>query len=244
MISNRLLKLHEYVFNESLSELTTKVCDFCNRFRAPCCPFDSPTSHRLMLVFTDGACLNNGKRATDEPGAGAKGGSSSLTKAGIGAAAGRAKSERRSKPVNDTLDPGMPRTNQRAELLGALEGLDLLLALWKEESERERARERGQGNQSDRHGSTDNSDDGPQKWVVATDSEYVVKGITQWYPTWEKRNWRTADGKTPTNLDLFHHLNDNLTAIEALNIQVGFWRIPREYNKIADGLAKEAALRA
>ncbi|THU82418.1 hypothetical protein K435DRAFT_872330 [Dendrothele bispora CBS 962.96] len=88
---------------------------------------DSPSFHRLMLVFTDGACLNNGKRATDEPGAGAKRGSSSLslTKVGIGAAAGHAiESEQRSKPVNDTLDPDMLGTNQRAELFGALEDLD------------------------------------------------------------------------------------------------------------------------
>ncbi|THU75378.1 hypothetical protein K435DRAFT_880948 [Dendrothele bispora CBS 962.96] len=62
--------------------------------------------------------------------------------------------EKRLKPVNDTLDPDMPRTNQRTELLGALEGLDFLLTLWKEESERKRFREKREGIRFD-NGSTD-----------------------------------------------------------------------------------------
>ncbi|THU86994.1 hypothetical protein K435DRAFT_804676 [Dendrothele bispora CBS 962.96] len=56
--------------------------------------------------FTDGACLNNGKRATDQAGGGVKSGSSSLTKVGIGAA-GHAKSEKRSKPVNYRKPEGL-----------------------------------------------------------------------------------------------------------------------------------------
>ncbi|THU84753.1 ribonuclease H-like protein [Dendrothele bispora CBS 962.96] len=239
MISNRLLKLCESVFYEPLSELTTKVCEDCDRFFGPCCQHYERSCHRYKLVFTDGACLNNGKRGT---GGGAATTSSSLAKAGIGAAAGRVKSEQqRSIPVNNTLDPGMPRTNQRAELLGALEGLDLLSTLWQENLERKH--EEDEGNQSD-DGSTDSDDDARSPiWIVATDSEYVVKGITQWYSAWEKRGWRTSSGKSPTNLDLFHRLNDKLNAIEAMNIEVGFWKIPREHNKLADKLASEAALR-
>ncbi|KAK7451005.1 hypothetical protein VKT23_012682 [Stygiomarasmius scandens] len=156
-------------------------------------------------------------------------------------------SQVRVKRVDDTLDPGMPRTNQRAELLGALEGLDLLYTLWKEnraEAEREGRPVHGEAkkHRSDREDFDRDLDLGKQEWAVATDSEYVVKGITQWYPAWRRRGWITANGKRPTNLDLFRRLNAKLDELEAMDIQVGFWRIPREYNQLADQLAGEAAL--
>lgn len=61
------------------------------------------------------------------------------------------------------MDPGAPRTNQRAELLAAIEGLKKLHEL---------NLVRGHHTNSRRHkaGSTYN---------VVTDSEYVVKGVTE-----------------------------------------------------------------
>ena len=47
----------------------------------------------------------------------------------------------------------------------------------------------------------------------------------------------------PTNLDLFLRLDEELAAQEAKkDVTIGFWHISREYNTIADGLAKKAAL--
>lgn len=47
----------------------------------------------------------------------------------------------------------------------------------------------------------------------------------------------------PANLDLFLYLDEELTAAEMkLNVKIGFWHVRREYNRIADGLAKKAAL--
>ncbi|THU84755.1 ribonuclease H-like protein [Dendrothele bispora CBS 962.96] len=262
-ISNRLLKFCEHMFyTKTLSELTTKACKTCDRFYGPCCGHyeqsDLYPCHHFKLVFTDGACLNNGAAGTQRGGVtevGRLGGGGGSSRAGIGAAAGQMKAEQqRSKPIDDTMDPGMPRTNQRAELLGALEGLDLLLTLWKEmleEAQKGKKRVHGEGKKHRSKSRTayyedddEDEDDGSQKWIVATDSEYVVKGITQWYPAWKARDWRTANGKTPVNLDLFHRLNNRLSALEAMNVEVGFWKIPREYNKLADKLAGEAALRA
>lgn len=57
-------------------------------------------------------------------------------------------------PVDDDIDPGVPRTSQRAELLAAIEGLKKL------------------------HNVARNN------MVVVSDSEYVVKGITEWFPSW------------------------------------------------------------
>lgn len=46
----------------------------------------------------------------------------------------------------------------------------------------------------------------------------------------------------PANLDLFLKLDTELVAQEAKDVKIGFWHVCREYNTIADGLAKTAAL--
>ena len=42
-------------------------------------------------------------------------------------------------------------------------------------------------------------------WVL-TDSTYVIRGITQWIWGWKKKGWKTADGKSVTNIDLWKEL--------------------------------------
>jgi len=54
------------------------------------------------------------------------------------------------------------------------------------------------------------------------------------------RDWRTAAGKRPTNLDLFLKLDEVTTSLEKGGVTVGFWHIPRAYNHKADSLAKLA----
>lgn len=54
--------------------------------------------------------------------------------------------------------------------------------------------------------------------------------------------FRTSQGKTPANLDLFMQLDEILCIGEAKKeVDIGFWHVPREYNTIADRLAKEAS---
>jgi hypothetical protein len=40
-----------------------------------------------------------------------------------------------------------------------------------------------------------------------------------------------------------HIFDSRLTGHMTKNVQVGFWYIPREYNQLADSLAKAAAVR-
>ena len=48
----------------------------------------------------------------------------------------------------------------------------------------------------------------------------------------------------PANLDLFLKLDEELAAQEAKKeVKIGFWHVGREYNTIADALAKKAALK-
>lgn len=43
---------------------------------------------------------------------------------------------------------------------------------------------------------------------IYTDSEYVMKGITEWISGWQKRNWKTASKKPVLNQDLWRMLLD------------------------------------
>ena len=42
--------------------------------------------------------------------------------------------------------------------------------------------------------------------VLYTDSEYLIKGITQWVKGWKKKGWKTAAGKPVLNQDLWETL--------------------------------------
>lgn len=44
------------------------------------------------------------------------------------------------------------------------------------------------------------------KVKVITDSNYVVKGMTQWINNWQRNNWKTSQGKSVLNQDLWKRL--------------------------------------
>lgn len=41
---------------------------------------------------------------------------------------------------------------------------------------------------------------------ITTDSQYVMKGMTEWLPGWKARNWRTASKQPVKNADLWQRL--------------------------------------
>jgi ribonuclease HI len=43
--------------------------------------------------------------------------------------------------------------------------------------------------------------------VIMSDSQYVVKGMTEWLPQWRARGWRTAGKKPVANQDLWERLD-------------------------------------
>jgi len=49
--------------------------------------------------------------------------------------------------------------------------------------------------------------DRPSEVEVYTDSEYVMKGITEWIGAWKRRGWKTADRKPVKNADLWRELD-------------------------------------
>jgi len=42
--------------------------------------------------------------------------------------------------------------------------------------------------------------------AVYTDSSYVIRGISEWIPSWHRRGWRTIEGKDVLNRDLWERL--------------------------------------
>jgi ribonuclease HI len=46
----------------------------------------------------------------------------------------------------------------------------------------------------------------PCQVVMSLDSQYVLKGITEWLPQWLKRNWQTANKQPVKNQDLWQRL--------------------------------------
>ena len=120
---------------------------------------------QFQLVFTDGACSNNGQGYAAKAGLGIVIGGDVLSW-GV--------------PVDDTLDIA-PRTNQRAELLAAIEGLKKLEIVNQVSLDIE---DEVNPIESAAHRLAIANEDCRAEYIVVTDSEYVVKGITEWFPKW------------------------------------------------------------
>lgn len=70
----------------------------------------------------------------------------------------------------------------------------------------------------------------------------VAFGVDRLTVVGQENDFRNSQGKTPANIDLFLQLDTILCIEEAKKeVAIGFWHVPREYNGIADRLAKEAS---
>ena len=79
----------------------------------------------------------------------------------------------------------------------------------------------------------------PVAVCVYTDSEYVLKGATDWLTAWKLRGWRTAGGQAVKNVDLWQRLE------AALNQHQVRWEWVRGHsghpeNERVDALARAA----
>lgn len=85
------------------------------------------------------------------------------------------------------------------------------------------------------------SGEGWSKVVIATDSAYVVEGITYWVLKWREQDFQTKPGKPVKNRDLWERLLQLVNEHCYRSVLVCFMRIPRHCNEEADKFAKEAA---
>jgi ribonuclease HI len=79
----------------------------------------------------------------------------------------------------------------------------------------------------------------PARVHIVTDSQYVVRGITQWIHGWKRKRWKTASGHPVKNKDLW------LKLLELADEHQLSWEWIRGHsghpqNERADALAKRA----
>lgn len=167
-----------------------------------------------FLIYTDGACLDNGTPIATAAWAfvyGPRIASDPFQRCSIVG-----------EPLEDEGPYGelYPHTSNRAELRAVIAALNY--RRWSNE------------------GTT--SQPGFNSLVIATDSTYVARGATEWARGWIRNGWRRSNGDDVANRDLWEcllgHIEDLANEQE---IDVEFWRIPREWNTIADAAAKIAA---
>ena len=51
----------------------------------------------------------------------------------------------------------------------------------------------------------------PAQVRIYTDSQYVMKGMTEWLAGWKRRGWKTADRQPVKNMDLWQRLEAAMT---------------------------------
>lgn len=72
-----------------------------------------------------------------------------------------------------------------------------------------------------------------------TDSQYMIRGLTEWLPDWKRRDWRTADKKPVKNVDLWREL-DELAQHHAIEWHWVQGHAGIERNEQVDRLANQA----
>ncbi|MGE5644578.1 MAG: ribonuclease HI [Acidobacteriota bacterium] len=80
----------------------------------------------------------------------------------------------------------------------------------------------------------------PCEVEIITDSEYVMKGITQWIEGWKRKGWMTAAKKPVVNKDLWMAL-DRLASIHKTHWTWTRGHSDHDDNNRADELATAAA---
>lgn len=174
-----------------------------------------------FLIYTDGACSNNG--AND-----GRGGCAFVfrpetspsmipptTSSGHSTASMKLHQLGASKFRLESRGPtgeAVPQTSNRAELRAVIAALGY--RLWNNE--------------------------GCRRLVIATDSAYVVDGCTAWITKWMRNGWQTSTHQPVKNQDLWLELIRLRDKWSKAGVKVLFWRIPRSRNTLADRLAKEA----
>jgi ribonuclease HI len=200
------------------TELYT-TCGHCNQFLAVCYSHSGYTSSSDLPCHHYPVVFVDGSCARN---------SFVGAFSGIGGLFGDIEEYQWKIPVDADFDPVPIRTSHRAELLASIEGVQRF----------------GKFLQSDKWDPP--RDSCKTQMVVATDSEYVYRGVTEWMPKWKVRafyqqhihpsdfllykinGWQTSSGKPAANQDLFRTLDEALAKLEHAQINVGFWKIDRQ----------------
>lgn len=75
--------------------------------------------------------------------------------------------------------------------------------------------------------------------VLTSDSQYLVKGMTEWIKGWKKRGWKKADGKNVLNKEIWLEL-DKETSLRTIKWKWVKGHAGHEQNERCDELARTA----
>ncbi|GAM37814.1 ribonuclease [Talaromyces pinophilus] len=114
-------------------------------------------------------------------------------------------------------------TNQIAELMAGIDALQQALVIQR------------RGFQANRKGQRD-----LRMVVIKSDSEYLVKGMTEWILKWKENGYRNAKGAEVVNAKLFERLEVLYSELVNRGVWTLFWKVERERNRQADRLANRA----
>ncbi|KAJ5497023.1 hypothetical protein N7463_009010 [Penicillium fimorum] len=79
-------------------------------------------------------------------------------------------------------------------------------------------------------------------FVIKTDSEYLVRSLTEWLPKWKNNGWKTCKGVPVANAEMFKLAETGIAMVEMV-VQVKFWLVPKENNLEATCLANMAFMK-
>lgn len=80
--------------------------------------------------------------------------------------------------------------------------------------------------------------------VLFCDSEYVVKGLNTWLASWQRRGWKTAQGKPVANADLWRQLSEAQAARPLVRLRWVRGHNGNTLNETVDRLAQAEAEKA
>jgi ribonuclease HI len=81
----------------------------------------------------------------------------------------------------------------------------------------------------------------PSAVRMTTDSQYIMKGITQWIKSWKRNGWISSQKKPVKNVDLWEKL-DAAVARHKVEWQWVRGHNNHEENELADALARKAMI--
>lgn len=79
-----------------------------------------------------------------------------------------------------------------------------------------------------------------RKVIVVSDSQYLVKGMSEWIDGWKRRGWKTGDRKPVQNADLWQQLDSLAQSFSDLRWKWVKGHSASELNERADRLANMA----
>lgn len=82
----------------------------------------------------------------------------------------------------------------------------------------------------------------PSSVRLTTDSQYLVKGVTEWLPGWVRRGWKTSSGGGVLNRDLWERIGE-LSRIHRIQWVWVRGHAGHPENERCDRLAREAIAR-